>query len=78
MAADTKGPELAAFINGIRDVLGLDPLPTHDQHFRRRTRAADYHDSRQTWGAEADREARRFYVAPPYASGMTPRRGSGA
>lgn len=77
MTTTKSDTELATFINGIRDVLGLDPLPTHDQ-FGRRTRAADYQDRRQTWGAELEREARRFFVAPPDSSGMTPRRGSGA
>lgn len=78
MTTTKADPELSAFINGIRDVLGLDPLPTNDQHGRASARATGYHDSRQTWGAELEREARRFYVAPPDASGMTPRRGSGA
>lgn len=78
MSTTKADPSLHAFINGIRDVLGLDPLPTCDRHGRASSRASDYHDSRQTWGAELEREARRFFVAPPDASGMTPRRGSGA
>lgn len=77
MAADTKGTDLAAFWNGIRDVLGLDPLPTHDRHGKA-TRAESYSDARAATRGQQEREARRFFVAPPDASRMVPRRGSGA
>lgn len=78
MAADTKGTDLAAFWNGIRDVLGLDPLPTHDRHGAAKTRAESYSDARAATRGEAAREARRFYVLPPDGSRRTPIRGSGA
>lgn len=77
MAVDTKGPELAAFINGIRDLLGLDPLPTNDRHGKPNSRAQYYSDRRASARGEREREARRFYCVPPDASGQTPRRGSG-
>lgn len=69
MAAD-----LMTFANAVREVLGLDPLDTKDQHGRGLSSS-----DRGRCLSEQERDAIRFYVEPAFGgTGQTPRRGSGA